>query len=149
VFAFGGDQQLISTWGGRGAFNHNWNPNWVTSVFGAYARVDYGTNNGAAGTNAASIFCRSFVANFNTAARIAAGGGVTTCDPNYSVSQIGTRTVWTPVKNLAFTAEYVYSHLSQNNVGVLAALGGSYGTGNYVLGNQDTHQVLLRAQRNW
>jgi hypothetical protein len=148
VFGFGGQQQLISTWGGRGAFNHNWNPYWSTSVYGAYANVSYGSAT-VCGTNAASLFCTSFTANWNTGAKIAAGGGVTNCNPNYSVTQIGAITRWTPVKNLTFSAEYVYSHLQQNMTGTLAGLGGSYGTGNYVLGNQDTHQVLLRAQRNW
>ena len=137
VFNAGGQQQLISTWGGRGAFNHNWNPYWSTSVYGAYANVSYGSTSSVG--SAASIFCASFVAS---------NAGVTSCNPNYSVSQIGTVTRWTPVKNLTFSAEYVYSHLAQNNTGVITA-NGPYGSGSYVLGNQDTHQVLFRAQRNW
>jgi hypothetical protein len=140
VFNFGGQQQLISTWGGRAAFNHNWNPYWSTSVYGAYAAVNWGSNNGSG--NAASIFCTSL------ASSGAAYAGVTTCNPNYSVTQIGTVTRWTPVKNLTFSAEYVYSHLQQNMAGTITT-SGSYGTGVYVIGNQDTHQVLLRAQRNW
>ena len=55
VFNFGGQQQLISTWGMRGAFNHNWNPNWTTSIYGAYAEVNYGSN--TAGGSAANVFC--------------------------------------------------------------------------------------------
>jgi hypothetical protein len=132
VFGFGGSQQLVSTWGGRGAFNHNWNPYWSTSVYGAYADVHYN------GTGAAT-FCASFMAS---------NAGVTSCNPNYSVTQIGTVTRWTPVKNLTFSGEYIYSHLAQNNTGTIVTAG-SYGTGTYVLGNQDTHQVLLRAQRNF
>jgi len=137
VFNFSSQQQLVSTWGGRGAFNHNWNPYWTTSVYGAYANVSYGSNNGSG--NAASVFCASLVAT---------QPGITSCNPNYSVTQIGTVTRWTPVKNLTFSAEYVYSHLAQNNTGTIVT-SGSYGTGAYVIGNQDTHQVLLRAQRNW
>ena len=38
----GGQLQLISTWGMRGAINHNWDPYWNTSVYGAVAFVDYG-----------------------------------------------------------------------------------------------------------
>ena len=137
VFNAGGQQQLISTWGGRGAFNHNWNPYWSTSIYGAYANVSYGSTTSVG--SAASIFCASFVAS---------NAGVTNCNPNYSVTQLGTITRWTPVKNLTFSAEYIYSHLAQNNAGVITA-NGPYGSGSYVLGNQDTHQVLLRAQRNW
>jgi hypothetical protein len=141
VFAFGGQQQFVSTWGGRGAFNHNWNPYWSTSVYGAYANVSYSSG-------AAAIFCSSFTAATNANIGTATGAAVTSCNPNYSVTQIGTVTRWTPVKNLTFSAEYIYSHLAQNMVGTVAA-SGSYGTGNYVLANQDTHQVMLRAQRNW
>jgi Porin subfamily len=35
VFNFAGQQSLISTWGGRGAFTHNWNPYWNTAIYGA------------------------------------------------------------------------------------------------------------------
>ncbi|MDE2329170.1 MAG: porin, partial [Bradyrhizobium sp.] len=79
---------------------------------------------------------------------LAANAGVTHCDPNYSVTQIGTVTRWTPVKNLTFSGEFVYSHLSQNNVGTVTT-SGSYGTGAYQLADQNTYQVLLRAQRNF
>jgi hypothetical protein len=43
VFGFGGGQQLISTWGGRGGYTHNWDPYWNTSIYGAYAAVNYGS----------------------------------------------------------------------------------------------------------
>ena len=132
VFNLGGSQQLISTWGGRGGFNHNWNPYWSTSIYGAYANVNYGSG-------AASTFCASL---------IATQPGVTSCNPNYSVSQAGIVTRWTPVKNLTFSGELTYEHLSQKNVGTITT-SGSYGTGTYVLANQDTYQFLFRAQRNW
>ena len=132
VFSAGGQQQLISTWGGRGAFNHNWNPYWSSAIYGAYADVHYGSA-------ASSIFCASL---------IATQPGVTSCNPNYSITQAGFITRWTPVKNLTFSGEYIYTHLSQNNTGTITTTGG-YGTGAYTLTNQDTHQVLLRAQRNF
>ena len=137
VFNTGGQQSLISTWGGRGAFNHNWNPYWSTSVYGAYASVSYGS--AASATVCASVLATPTIT-------LTPG---TTCNPNYSVTQLGTVTRWTPVKNLTFSAEYVYSHLQQNYSGTIAATSGSYGLGTYTFANQDTHQVLLRAQRNW
>src|SRR5690348_5306274 len=41
---FGGDGglKLIDAWGVRGAFNHNWDPYWSSSLFGAFASVRYG-----------------------------------------------------------------------------------------------------------
>jgi hypothetical protein len=34
-----GGIELTTAWGVRGAFNHNWNPNWSTSLFGSYSAV--------------------------------------------------------------------------------------------------------------
>ena len=137
VFNTAGQLQLISTWGGRGGYTHNWNPYWSSSVYGAYAAVSYGST-GTAGS-AASIFCASLVAT---------QPGVTSCNPNYSVTQAGFITRWTPVKNLTFSADFTYEHLSQNNVGSITT-SGSYGTGAYAIANQNTYEVLFRAQRNW
>jgi hypothetical protein len=134
VFGFGGSQQLISTWGMRGAFNHNWNPYWSTSVYGAYAHVDYGST-------ATSIVCASVAAT-------AAYAGVTHCDPNYNIAQAGVVTRWTPVKNLTFSGEFTWEHLAQNYAGTITT-SGSYGTGTYAIANQNTYQMLFRAQRNW
>jgi hypothetical protein len=132
VFNAGGSQSLVSTWGARGGFNHNWNPNWSSSIYAAYAQVDYGSNG-------AATFCASFVAT---------NPGVTSCNPNYNITQAGFITRWTPVKNLTFSGEFTYEHLTQHNVGTLTT-SGSYGTGAYALANQDTYQGLFRAQRNF
>jgi hypothetical protein len=78
----------------------------------------------------------------------AAYAGVTTCNPNYSITQAGIVTRWNPVKNLTFSGEFTWEHLSQNYVGTLTT-SGSYGTGTYVIANQNTYQMLFRAQRNW
>ena len=132
VFSAGGQQQLISTWGGRGAFTHNWNPYWSSAIYGAYADVHYGSA-------ASSIFCASL---------IATQPGVTSCNPNYSITQAGFITRWTPVKNLTFSAEFTYEHLSQNNTGTITTTGGN-GTGAYTIANQNTYVGLFRAQRNF
>ncbi len=137
VFNAGGQQMLINTWGGRGAFNHNWDPYWSSALYGAYAAVDYGSTTTAG--SAAATFCASL---------IATQPGVTSCNPNYSVGQIGFITRWTPVKNLTFSADYVFMHLHQNNTGTIATAG-SYGTGAYALADQNTHELLIRAQRNF
>ena len=41
IFAAGTQQQLIQTWGMRGAYTHNWSPFWNTSIYGAYAGIRY------------------------------------------------------------------------------------------------------------
>jgi hypothetical protein len=139
VFNLGGPQKLIQTWGGRGGFTHNWNPYWSTSIYGAYAEVSFGSTSTAG--SAAAIYCASFVATFP---------GVTSCNPNYSISQAGIITRWTPVKNLTFSADFTYQHLSQNMVGIATLpVTSAMPAGGYTFSNLDTYQVLLRAQRNF
>jgi hypothetical protein len=146
VFAAGGSQQLIQTWGFRGAYVHNWNPNWNTSIYGAWADVMYNSTAkslicGPTGTGAGGSFGIFY----------AATATLTSCNPNYSIAQIGTQTQWTPVKNLTFSADFTYTHLDQNMAGTITAAAPAAGqpTAVYALANQNTYQLLLRAQRNW
>ena len=48
VYVPGGELKLVDAWGVRGAFNHNWDPYWSTSLWGSYASVRY---NGARWTS--------------------------------------------------------------------------------------------------
>ncbi|ABE63722.1 putative porin [Nitrobacter hamburgensis X14] len=140
VFDTDGQLQLVSTWGIRGGFNHNWNPYWSSSVFGGYASVRY---TGAAKTAMCGV---------GGTVRTALGTGITTCNPDYNIGQIGANLRWTPVKNLTFTTEAVYSMLDQKYAGV-AHLAANNGIGkpgdDYTLKDQNTWTVMLRAQRNW
>ncbi|MFQ3454911.1 porin [Bradyrhizobium sp. UFLA01-814] len=147
VFVTGGQQQLITTYGVSGAYVHNWNPNWNTSIYGAWAQVNYnGTAKsyicGPGGTGVGGSF----------GILIGATSNLTSCNPDYSIAQIGTQTQWTPVKNLTFSADFTYTHLDQNYAGTItypgsAAIGKPAAV--YSLSNQDTYMLLLRAQRNW
>jgi len=135
-------QQLVSTWGFRGAYTHNWDPYWNTSLYGAYAAVSY---NDAAKT----LICGTSAGSFG--AKLGAIGGNRTCNPDYNIGQLGLITRWTPVKNLTFSAEVLYTMLDQKMVGTIDA--GSAGIGKpsatYELKDQNTATLLLRAQRNW
>ncbi len=141
VFAPGTQQQLVQTWGMRGAFNHNWDPYWSSSLYGAFAQVHYSGG-------AAALICNTPGIGFD----VAAGAGLTTCNPNYNISQLGFITRWTPVKNLTFSGDFTWQHiqtkmagllsLPQNNsIGKPAAL--------YNMSNGDGYTMLLRAQRNF
>jgi hypothetical protein len=117
----------------RGGYNHNWNPTGAarSTVLGLrFTTVD-----------GATLACASIV---NTTAIVLTPGSG--CDPNYSVGQVGVITRWTPVKNLTFSGDLLYSHLDQHFSGIINTTGG-YGTGNYRIANQETYQLLLRAQR--
>jgi hypothetical protein len=140
----GGTQvQLTQGWGIRGAFNHNWSPEWSSSLFGGAAQLSY--NN-----TAKAIWCASYVASGTT---LTAGS---TCDPGFTLSEIGLTTRWTPVKNLTFSSEVLYAYLHTN------MSGGAIGTASsafpiaagtaaspYIFGDKGTVSVEFRAQRNF
>ncbi|MCC8969178.1 porin [Bradyrhizobium brasilense] len=141
VFVAGSRQELTRTYGINGAFNHNWNPYWSTSVFGGYGSVHYDSI-------AKGYICGAFVAN------LALSSGVGGCNPNFSYATVGTKTAWTPVKNLTFVVEFDYSMLHQNyasgstvvlpaqaSIGKPAAL--------YELKDQNSVAVQLLVQRNF
>ncbi|WP_298364959.1 porin [uncultured Bradyrhizobium sp.] len=145
VFINGGSQQSIKTWGMRGAYVHNWSPYWNTSIYGAYAGVRYNdTAKGYICGPAGNGVGGSFGATFGTA-------GLTSCNPDYNIAQIGTQTQWTPVKNLTFTADLTYTHLDQKMSGTItnASVGIGKPLATYELKDQNTLLLLLRAQRNW
>jgi len=147
VFANGTQQQLIQTWGMRGAFNHNWNPYWSSSLYGAFASVHY---NGAAKL----LICGNGVVGGSIQGALnpaGSGTAITVCNPDYNVGQLGFITRWTPVKNLTFSADLTWIHLDQRYAGFFEAVSTALAkpATDYELKNQDTVLLLFRAQRNW
>jgi hypothetical protein len=148
--------QLTTGWGFRGAFNHNWDPYWSSSLFGGIAGLSYNQT-------AKTLFCNTFVANAGVAIK---GGGVTNgggtggvlnpaisaCDPGFTVSEIGIVTRWTPVKNLTFSAEVLYAYLKTNMSGTITGAPSSalpLANTTYTFGNNSTTSLNLRVQRNF
>ncbi|TCU76900.1 porin-like protein [Bradyrhizobium sp. R2.2-H] len=135
VFGPGGQLELTKTYGFRGAYTHNWSPYWNTALYGAWAAVNYNST-------AKGLICGS--------AAFATLTG--TCNPDFNIGQVGVITRWTPVKNLTFSADFVYSHLDQKYSGVIttpALTNVAKPAAAYELKDQDTYSLLLRAQRNW
>jgi Porin subfamily len=149
VFAGGtGDLKLTEAYGIRGAFNHNWDPYWSSSLFGSASAVRY---NGTVGdlTTAKGQYCAVYTASAAT------GGGAAksadyTCNPDFNVYQIGLVTRWTPVKNLTFSAEVMYFYLDQKYTGT-STLTSMQPKPNsvYEYKDQSTVSVNVRAQRNF
>ncbi|NEW91367.1 porin [Rhodopseudomonas sp. BR0M22] len=129
----------VKAWGIRGAFNHNWNPYWATSIFGAYSSVDFGGTGGA-------------LYNAALAAAVPGFGTTYTGNPNFNIAQIGVRTAWTPVKNLTFSGEVMWMRLDQNYSGVTAAAispTATKPTAVYEFKDQDTVVGAVRVQRTF
>jgi Porin subfamily len=137
--AAGGDGSLHLTeaFGVRGAFNHNWDAYWSSSLFGSYVGVRY---DGAA----KAFMC----ANYTTPAKAVSADYI--CNPDFNLSQLGVITRWTPVNNLTFSAEVLWVHLDQKFQGT-ALLGPAAPkpSARYEFKDQDTVHLQLRAQRNF
>ncbi len=139
-----GDLKLTTAYGVRGAFNHNWDPYWSTSLFGGVGWVRYG---GAAGnlTTAQGQYCATYFKAIG-----AANMATATCNPNFSLSELGVVTRWTPVKNLTFSAEAMWTHLNTGFTGTATlAAPAPMPTTVYQFKNQDTVSFNVRAQRNF
>jgi hypothetical protein len=149
--------QLTNGWGFRGAFNHNWDPYWSSSLFGGIAGLSYNAT-------AKTLFCNTFSATANIQIRGAGltnGGGTgafllpgSVCDPGFTISEIGLVTRWTPVKNLTFSAEVLYAYLKTNMSGaagpqIAPSSALPLAATTYTYGNNSTTSLNLRVQRNF
>lgn len=140
VFGNGGSIETVKTWGVRGGFTHNWNPYWVSAIYGGYAALSYTSN-------AKALICTNFAVIANPGA---------TCNPDFNFGVVGVNTVWTPVKNLAFTADLSYSRLGQKYSGTFTNPSTPNGFASaakpgavYELKDQNSLTLLLRAQRTF
>lgn len=141
VFVAGAGQELTTTYGFNGAFNHNWNEYWHTSFFGGWGAVRY---NGTA----KGYICGALVTG------LAPSSGLGGCNPDFNFAAVGTYISWTPVKNLAFGAELAYNIVDQKYAGgstVTLPVQSSIAKpgGVYELKDQGALTLLLRAQRNF
>ncbi|SFO27640.1 Porin subfamily protein [Bradyrhizobium sp. Ghvi] len=141
VFGTNGSIETTKTWGVRGGYTHNWNPYWASAIYGGYAGLSYSSN-------AKALICANFTA--------AGFGATATCNPDFNFGVVGVNTVWTPVKNLSFTADLSWSRLDQKYSGTITVPGtpGANGFNTnakpaavYELKDQNSLTLMLRANR--
>ena len=131
-----GSLHLTTAYGVRGAFNHNWDPYWSSSLFGSYSAVRYDT---VAASNMCAIYSAGKVVSADYS-----------CNPNFNVAMAGVVTRWTPVKNLTFSAEVLWMHLDQMMTGTaILAAAAPKPTTTYEFKDQDTVSLNVRVQRNF
>jgi hypothetical protein len=146
VYGQNGNIELTKIFGLNAGIEHYWTPNLRTSVFGAYLNVDF---NG----NASALICSS--SPFLSAGAVQAG-----CNPDWTMYQIGTRTVWNPVKNLDVGLELLYTKFESDSAGTTMNLGANSDTlkslngigkanGTYNVADQDVFSGFVRIQRNF
>jgi hypothetical protein len=90
VVTAGNSLDKTKAWSIIGGFEHGWNANWKTSLYGAYGKLEY--------SDAASNVLRPATALAGSSA-------------NWSFWQVGSRTVWTPVSNLDLSVDVMYNSL--------------------------------------
>jgi len=141
VYVPGGELKLVDAWGVRGAFNHNWDPYWSSSLWGSYGSVRYG-GSVLDLTSAKGAWCANY--------SVGKGAGFT-CNPDFNFAQVGVVTRWTPVKNLTFSAEVGAFFLDQKMSGVatLTPTAPKPGPTVYEFRDQSTVFLNVRAQRNF
>jgi hypothetical protein len=141
VYTNGSSLESVKTWGFRGGFTHNWNPYWASGVYGAYAQARFGNAGKAA-----------ICANFVTLGLVTAATGPFGCNPDFNFAAVGVNTIWTPIKNLAFTADVTWAEIDQKYSGnILAPVAVAVAKPGvlYQLKNESSVSALLRVQRNF
>jgi hypothetical protein len=137
IYTPGHGIELTDAFGVRGAFNHNWDPYWSSSLYGSASFVRYDSTAKAAYCEAYAKVATNVSADFS-------------CNPNFNAYQIGLVTRWTPVKNLTFSADVQYFRLDQNFSGTATLTPTApKPTAIYEFKDQDTVSLQVRAQRNF
>jgi Porin subfamily len=132
VFTNGSNVELTTVWSFNAAYEHRWNPQWRTSLYGGMIGVQYDST-------AATAICKNLNA-------------VGICSPNFSLSEIGTRTLWNPVPDLDVGFDVVWYHWNTafgGSVLNLAAPLGAKPAGQYAVSNLDAIGAVFRVQRNF
>jgi hypothetical protein len=140
VYSTGSSVELTDVWSITAAYQHMWNPKWKTSVYGGFVGVKYDDT-------AKATICAA------PATPLGWGGvlsAVSNCDPNFSYSQLGTRTQWNPVPDLELGVDLTWYHINTAFAGTATVVaGGARPTGTYNISDQDVFTGMFHIQRNF
>ena len=138
-----GDLKLVDAWGIRGAFNHNWDPYWSTSLWGSYASGAVWRQFNRHPLRQGSVLRELQLRQGRVSADYS-------CNPDFNIAQVGVVTRWTPVKNLTFSAEVGAFFLDQKFTGAAALTRCGSEAGHRLRVQGPEHCFLnVRAQRNF
>ncbi|MEW6642929.1 MAG: porin [Pseudomonadota bacterium] len=140
VYGNGTGIQKSDAWQAAAFYEHYWNPAWRTSLFGSYSRITYGS------TGDALLLAAANGAGLSTGFTNATGSFA------LSLAEVGTRTAWTPVKDLTFAAEFSYVRMMQNLNGTFTTTAANQGIAagtTFQLKNQNLYQGAVEVRRNF
>ena len=144
-------QQLTTGYGGSIAFEHGWNAEWRTSIFGGAQFVDY---NATANAILCSRFSGVQAATLGTLTQGVGGANIaatSACNMNFHLVSAGTRTYWTPVRDFQMGFELVWTrHHSEHGDGVVynqPVIAGFKPNAAYEIKDQDVFSALFAVRR--
>jgi hypothetical protein len=150
---------LSNAWEVSAFYEHYWNPAWRTSIFGNYSSISYGGGGSAAlmaNLEGLSPLAGVTGPGVPSSGHLAGPGGIglATGNMTFATAQVGTRTAWTPVKDLTFSAEFIYSRLINNLNGTFVtstagAVTGSPAGNVYTLGSQNVYNGAVQVLRSF
>ncbi|MBX9824685.1 MAG: porin, partial [Xanthobacteraceae bacterium] len=114
------DVQLTTAWGVAAAYEHFWTPSLRTSVHGGYFAVTYNAT-------ANAYLCGAWLAGVTVGNNPNVLSG--TCNNDYSMWQIGSRSQWNVTKDLYLGVDAVYMKLNTASAGATANLAASSASG--------------------
>jgi hypothetical protein len=154
------DIQLTNAWSVNAGYEHFWNPRWRTSLYGGYTRVWYdqtATNianqhlPGGAGTTPCGVPVQGSVWPPIT---LTPGANSSSCSPNFSFYQVGSRTQWNVTKDFYMGVDVTYTHLNtayqganSNGSAVYPSVGPKVASTN--IDDQSIVSAIFRAQVNF
>jgi hypothetical protein len=151
-----GEVQLTTTWGINAAYDHLWLPNFRTSIYGSYIRVEYGNNANLAICNAQTV---PNFPNVNLPGVSATAGAIGftglqvaqgACNNNFNWWQLGSRTQYnfTPWFYVGFDVIYQKLETASNGATVTYNSNIAKPTAFYQLQNQDNYGLRIRVHRD-
>jgi hypothetical protein len=169
IYNTGTSVEMTKTWSFQAFYEHLWNSKWRTSIYGGMLGTNFDANakamicpGGPGGSPNPVGFTGGNNGVFsNTLSGPAINnqnGAVTNCNPDSSIAQLGTRTMWNPVPDLDVGFDVSWFHLNTAFAGTAninpmgsvfqpAAVGRNGGPFNIT--NQDVVSAYFRVQRNF
>jgi hypothetical protein len=134
--------QLTTAWNINAAYEHFWNAQWKTSVYGGYAEVTYNHR-------ANAMICAGLGDGAGEGTAAVANPG---CDNDWSTWWIGTRTQWNVTKDFYMGLDVLYSKLnsasSSDGFANLTVANSACGAG-CTIDDRDNWQIRFRVHKDF
>jgi hypothetical protein len=138
---------LTTGWGVNASFEHHWNPQWQTSIYGGYAEVNYNQQ-------ANAILC-GLIGGGNATGVGSTAVATAGCNQDWSFWHVGSRTQWNITKDFYMGVDVMYAGINSASTfdGIVPPAQNMTGvTGNGVanfIGDQDALSVEFRVHKNF